>query len=71
MTAIDTDDYEDDEDNKNLIRTYFDMMIGKTIEAVGVFDDDLVIVLDDGSEVIVWSDGDLAMAVEERPELNS
>lgn len=69
MTA--TDDFEDDEDNKNLIRTYFDMMIGKTIEAVGVFDDDLVIVLDDGSEVIVWSDGDLAMAVEERPELNS
>lgn len=71
MTAIDTDDYEDDEDNKNLIRTYFEMMVGKTIEAVGVFDDDLVIVLNDGSEVIVWSDGDLAMAVEERPELNS
>ena len=69
MTAIDTDDYEDD---KDLLHAYFEMMVGKKIEAVGVFDDDLVIVLDDGSEVTVWSDnGDLAMVVEERPELNS
>lgn len=69
MTAI--DDFEDIEDTKDLLKTYFEMMIGKTIEAVGVFDDDLVIVLNDGSEVIVWSDGDLAMAVEERPEFNA
>ena len=69
MTAI--DDFEDIEETEDLLKTYFDMMIGKTIEAVGVFDDDLVIVLDDGSEVTVWSDGDLAMAVEERPELNA
>lgn len=69
MTAI--DDFEDIEGTEDLLQTYFEMMIGKTIEAVGVFDDDLVIVLNDGSEVIVWSDGDLAMAVEERPELNS
>jgi hypothetical protein len=69
MTAI--DDFEDIEDTEDLLQTYFEMMVGKTIEAVGVFDDDLVIVLDDGSEVTVWSDGDLAMAVEERPELNA
>jgi hypothetical protein len=69
MTAIDTDDYEDD---KDLLHAYFDMMVGKTIEAVGVFDDDLVIVLNDGSEVVVWSDdGNLAMCVEERQGLNS
>lgn len=69
MTAI--DDFEDIEETEDLLKTYFEMMVGKTIEAVGVFDDDLVIVLDDGSEVTVWSDGDLAMSVEERPELNS
>jgi len=69
MTAIDTDDYEDD---KDLLHAYFEMMVGKKIEAVGVFDDDLVIVLEDGSEVVVWSDdGNLSMCVEEKPELNS
>jgi hypothetical protein len=68
-TDIDTDDYPDTED---LLKEYFEMMVGRTIEAVGVFDDDLLIVLDDGSEVVVWSDdGNLAMCVEERKRLNS
>jgi hypothetical protein len=43
---------------------------GKTIEAVGTFDDELVILLDDQSEVCIFSDGSLSMQINERQELD-
>lgn len=56
---------------KNTLKSYFESMINKTITAVDVFNDELVIILDDGSEVWVWSDsGEMAIQVSEKPELN-
>ena len=55
----------------NTLKSYFESMINKTITAVDVFNDELVIILDDGSEVWVWSDsGEMAIQVSEKPELN-
>jgi hypothetical protein len=45
-------------------------MTGKVIEAVGTFDDELVIFLDDQSEVCIWSDGSLSIQINEKPELD-
>jgi hypothetical protein len=45
-------------------------MTGKTIEAVGTFDDELIILLDDKSEVCLWSDGSLSIQINERQELD-
>jgi hypothetical protein len=45
-------------------------MTGKTIEAVGTFDDELIILLDDQSEVCLWSDGSLSIQINERQELD-
>ena len=56
---------------KDTLESYFERMINKTIQAVAVFDDELVIILDDGSEVCLWSDsGDMAIQVNEKPELD-
>jgi hypothetical protein len=50
---------------------YFEHMVGKTIEEVGIFDGELVIFLDDLSEVCIFEDVDgLAMQINERPELD-
>jgi hypothetical protein len=46
-------------------------MIGKTIESVGTFDEELVILLDDDSEVCIWSDDSLSIQINERQELDS
>jgi hypothetical protein len=46
-------------------------MVGRTIEEVAIFDDELVIFLDDGKEVCLWDNGmGLAMQINERPEFN-
>jgi hypothetical protein len=45
-------------------------MTGKTIEAVGTFDDELIILLDDQSEVCIWSDDSLSIQINERQELD-
>ena len=48
---------------------YFKHMTGKTIEQVGIFDGELVIFLDDQSEVCIFEDEEgLAMQINERPE---
>jgi len=50
---------------------YFQHMVGKTIEEVGIFDGELVIFLDDLSEVCIFEDEEgLAMQINERPELD-
>ena len=54
------------------LESYFQRMVDKTIQAVAIFDDELVIILDDGSEVCLWSDsGDMAIQVNEKPDLDS
>ena len=40
---------------KDTLESYFQRMVDKTIQAVAIFDDELVIILDDGSEVCLWS----------------
>ena len=55
---------------RSTLQDYFEHMTGKTIEAVGTFDDELVIFLDDQSEVCVWSDGSLSIQINERQELD-
>ena len=50
---------------------YFKHMVGKTIEEVAVFNDELVIILDDKSEVCIYEgDYGLTMQINERPELD-
>jgi hypothetical protein len=50
---------------------YFESMVGRTIEEVAIFDDELVIFLDDGKEVCLWDNGmGLAMQINERPEFD-
>jgi hypothetical protein len=51
---------------------YFERMAGRTIDAVGVFDEELVVFLDSGDEVCLWSQGDaIAMQINERPEFDA
>jgi hypothetical protein len=53
------------------IQNYFQHMIGKTIEEVAIFDGELVIFLDDKSEVCIFdAEFGLAMQINERPELD-
>lgn len=53
----------------NTLQDYFERMVGKTIDEVAIFDDELVIFLDDGSEVCLWGDG-LSMQINDRPEFD-
>ena len=56
---------------KDTLQSYFDGMVNKTIDAVAVFDDELVIILNDGSEVCLWSnDGSMSIQVNQKPELD-
>lgn len=55
---------------RGTLQSYFEHMTGKTIEAVGTFDDELIILLDDQSEVCLWSDGSLSIQINERQELD-
>ena len=51
------------------IQDYFEHMVGKTIEEVAMFDDELVIFLDDKSEVYIYEGKyGLTMQINERPE---
>ena len=51
------------------IQNYFQHMVGKTIQEVAIFDGELVIFLDDLSEVCIFeSTNGLAMQINERPE---
>jgi hypothetical protein len=50
-------------DEFQLLQDYFNHMIGKAIIGVGVINDELVIKLDDGSQVTLFSDDDLSMNV--------
>jgi hypothetical protein len=53
------------------MQDYFQHMVGKTIEEVAIFDGELVIFLDDQSEVCIFEDeAGLAMQINERPELD-
>lgn len=48
------------------LQDYFEHMAGKTIDMVAIFDGELVIFLDDGSEVCIFQNDDgLAMRVNE------
>ena len=55
---------------RGTLQGYFEHMTGKTIEAVGTFDDELVLFLDDQSEVCIWSDESLSIQINERQELD-
>ena len=53
------------------MQNYFQHMIGKTIEEVAIFDGELVIFLDDKSEVCIFdAEFGLAMQINERPKLD-
>jgi len=54
-----------------LMQDYFEHMVGKTIEEVAIFDGELVIFLDDKSEVCIYEgEYGLTMQINERPELD-
>lgn len=55
------------------LQEYFDHMCEKTIAGVGVFDGELIIVLDNGDEVCVFlgDEGDLCIQINPKPELDS
>jgi hypothetical protein len=56
---------------RGTLQDYFDQMIGKTIEEVGIFDGELVLFLDDKSEVCIFmNDEGMAMQINEAGELN-
>jgi hypothetical protein len=51
------------------LQDYFDHMVGKTIDMVAIFDGELVIFLDDQSEVCIFQNDDgLAMQINESIE---
>ena len=58
---------------RGTLQQYFEHMTGKTIEGVGVFDGELVIVIEGGDEVCIFLDdnGDLAIQINERPAYDS
>ena len=57
---------------RGTLQDYFERMTGQVIEGAGVFDDELVIFLDNGDEVCLWSDeGNLAIRIDERADLDS
>lgn len=55
------------------LQDYFDHMCEKKIVGVGVFDGELVIVLDNGDEVCIFLDdnGDMAIQINPKPDLDS
>lgn len=55
---------------RGTLQGYFEHMTGKTIEAVGTFDDELVILLDDQSEVCIWSEDSLSIQINERQDFD-
>ena len=55
---------------RGTLQGYFEHMTGKTIEAVGTFDDELIILLDDQSEVCLWSDGSLSIQINEKQDFD-
>jgi hypothetical protein len=51
---------------RGVLQDYFEHMTGKTIDMVAIFDGELVIFLDDGSEVCIFqNDEGLAMQINE------
>ena len=57
---------------RGTLQEYFEHMCEKTIKAVGVFDGELVIVLDNGDEVCIWQDDEgLSIQINPKPELDS
>lgn len=57
--------------NKELVEEYFTHMVGKTIDGVFINeDDDLELLLNDDSVVVIWSSEDLSLAVDYPPLLN-
>lgn len=56
---------------RGTLQDYFESMIGRTIEEVAIFDDELVIFLDDQKEVCIF-EGELGltMQINERPEFD-
>ena len=53
------------------LQDYFEHMIDKTIVEVAIFDGELVIILDDDSEVCIFeNENGLVMQVNEREELH-
>ena len=55
---------------RGTLQGYFEHMTGKTIEAVGTFDDELIILLDDQSEICLWTDGSLSIQINEKAEFD-
>jgi hypothetical protein len=55
---------------RGTLQGYFEHMTGKTIEAVGTFDDELIILLDDQSEVCLWTDGSLSIQINEKAKFD-
>lgn len=54
------------------MQDYFEHMIGKTIEEVGIFNGELVIFLDDESEVCIFENVDgMAIQINTKQELDS
>lgn len=57
--------------NRELCKEYFTHMIGKSIDGVSINEDnDLEILLEDDSVVVIWSSEDLSLAVDYPPLLN-
>lgn len=57
---------------RGTLQDYFEHMVGRTIEGVGIFNDELVIVLDNGDEVCLWQDDEgLMIQINERPPLDA
>lgn len=55
---------------RGILQDYFNHMTGKTINGVGVFNEELIILLDDESEVCIFSDGNLSIQINPKSELN-
>lgn len=62
---------QDSMTNEEVLTEYFQQMTGKMIEGVGLFDNEIVIILDDLSEVCLWcDDGALSIQINERAEFD-
>lgn len=56
---------------RGTLQEYFESMVGRTIEEVAIFDDELVIFLDDKKEVCIFEgEYGLTMQINERPEFD-
>jgi hypothetical protein len=56
---------------RGTLQDYFDRMVGRTIEEVAIFDNELVLFLDDESEVCIFeNEQGLCMQINDRQELN-